>query len=264
MMLMVKESVLKRMRKEFQIEVLESGVRPDGRGFHDYREIKVTQDVINTAEGSALAQIGNTKVLAGVKLAMLTPFADEPNKGVLMTGAELLPMASPYFEPGPPDERSIEFSRVVDRGIRSAEIVDMEKLFVEEGKVLGLFIDLYVLDYDGNLFDTGTLAAVAALRNTRMPKIENGAIIRGEYSGPLEVRGSPISSTFVKIGNYILIDPEMHEEGASDARLTVTVCDDNVVAMQKGGNGGFKKEEVLNLINISFEKRDVLMKYITG
>jgi exosome complex component RRP42 len=261
---MVKESVLKRMRREFQIDILESGIRPDGRGFHDYRGIKVETGVIGSAEGSALAQIGNTKVLAGVKLGMLTPFPDEPNKGVMMVGAELLPMASPTFEPGPPDERSIEFSRVVDRGIRSAEIVDMSKLFVEEGKVLGLFIDLYVLDYDGNLFDTGTLAAVAALRNTKMPKIENSAIVRGEYTGPLEVLGYPTSCTFVKIGNYILMDPEMHEEGAADSRLTVTVCDGKVVAMQKGGNGGLKKEEVINLINISFEKRDTLLKRIKG
>jgi exosome complex component RRP42 len=244
------------------MEVLASGERPDGRGFQEYRPIKVTPNVIQSAEGSALAEIGNTKVLAGVKLAVLTPFADEPEKGVLMMGAELLPMASPTFEPGPPDERSIEFSRVVDRGIRSAEIIDMGKLFIEKDKVLGLFIDLYVLDFDGNLFDAGTLAAVSALKTARMPKIENGAIVRGEYSGPMEVKGLPVSTTFVKIGNYNLLDPEKHEEGAADSRLTVTTCGNDVVAMQKGGAGGFRKEEVLNLINVSFEKRDTLMKYM--
>ncbi|MCX6773764.1 MAG: exosome complex protein Rrp42 [Candidatus Micrarchaeota archaeon] len=217
---------------------------------------------MDSAEGSALAQIGNTKVLAGVKLSMMEPFADEPNKGVLIMGAELLPMASPTFEPGPPDERSIEFSRVVDRGIRSSEIINMESLFVEEGKVLGLFIDLYVLDYGGNLFDTGTLAAMSALKNTRMPKIESGELIRGEYTGNLPLGGYPLSSTFVKIGNFTMLDPEIHEESAADARLTICTCEENIVAMQKGGVGAFKKEEVLNLINVSFEKRDILMKHI--
>jgi len=257
---MVKESILKRIRKDFLMEVLESGERSDGRAFHDYREIKVTPNVIDSAEGSALAQIGNTKVLAGVKLAVMEPFEDEPKRGVLIMGAELLPLANPTFEPGPPDERSIEFSRVVDRGIRSSEIVNMENLFIEEGKVLGLFIDLYVLDYGGNLFDTGTLAAVAALKNTRMPKVENGELIRGEYTGNLPISGYPLSSTFVKVGNFTLLDPELHEEGAADARLTICTCEDKIVAMQKGGFGAFRKEEVLNLINVSFDKRDILMR----
>jgi len=259
---MVKESILKRIRKDFLMEILESGERSDGRSFHDYRDISVTTNVIDSAEGSALAQIGKTKVLAGVKLAVMDPFEDRPKEGVLIMGAELLPLANPTFEPGPPDERSIEFGRVVDRGIRSAEIIDMESLFIEEGKVLGIFVDLYVLDYDGNLFDTGTLAAVAALKNTRMPRIENGALVRGDYTGNLPLKGYPVSSTFVKVGNSILVDPELYEEGAADARLTIATCGENIVAMQKGGSGGFKKEEVLNLINVSFEKRDIFMKYL--
>ena len=259
---MVKESILRRIRKDFLMEVLDSGERTDGRAFHDYREISVTPNVIGTAEGSALAQVGKTRVLAGVKIVMMEPFDDRPKEGVLIMGAELLPLASPTFEPGPPDERSIEFSRVVDRGIRSAEIIDMESLFVEEGKVLGIFVDLYVLDFDGNLFDAGTLAAVSALKNTRMPKIENGEIIRGVYTGNLPLRGYPVSSTFAKIGNFTLLDPELQEEGAADARLTVTTCGDNIVAMQKAGPGAFRKEEVLNLINVSFEKREMLMRHI--
>ena len=38
-------------------------------------------------------------------------------------------------------------------------------------------MDLYVLNYDGNLFDAGTLAAMAALMNTKVPKFEDGKAV---------------------------------------------------------------------------------------
>ncbi len=60
-----------------------------------------------------------------------TPFADTPDKGVLSTNAELIPMGSPNFEAGPPDEHSIELARVVDRGIRESEMIDLEKMCIE-------------------------------------------------------------------------------------------------------------------------------------
>jgi len=37
-------------------------------------------------------------------------------------------MSSPYAEPGPPSEEAIELARVVDRGIRESEMVDLGKL----------------------------------------------------------------------------------------------------------------------------------------
>lgn len=75
-------------------------------------------------------------------------------------------MAFPSFEAGPPNEQSIEIARVVDRGgIRESRMVDLEKLVIEPGKkVWIIFIDINVLDYDGNLIDASSLGAVAALR----------------------------------------------------------------------------------------------------
>ena len=97
-----------------------------------------------------------------------------------MTNSELLPMAAPDFEPGPPDERSVELARVTDRCIREAGVVDLEKLVISEGeKVWMIFLDLHVLDYDGNLMDAAVLGSVAALINTKIPetRIEDGEII---------------------------------------------------------------------------------------
>ena len=88
---------------------------------------------------------------------------------------ELIPLASPDFESGPPREKAIELARVVDRGIRESETIDMAKLCITpEEKVWIVFIDVHVLDYDGNLFDACSLAASAALGCTIVPNERHG------------------------------------------------------------------------------------------
>ncbi len=79
-------------------------MRVDGRGLSDTRELTIETNVIEKAEGSARVKLGNTELIAGVKVNMGTPFPDTPDKGLLVVSAEVLPLASPYAEPGPPDE----------------------------------------------------------------------------------------------------------------------------------------------------------------
>src|SRR2546428_7608514 len=82
----------------------------------------------------------------------------------------LILMASPTCEAEPPRPEAIELARVVDRGIRESKMVNMEKLCITpKEKVWILFIDIHVLDYDGNLFDACSYAAVAALASTIAP-----------------------------------------------------------------------------------------------
>ena len=113
------------------------------------REIKIEQGLIERAEGSARVLLGKTEVLVGVKVETGEPFSDTPNEGVLTVNAELVPIASPNFEAGPPDENSIELARVVDRGIRESKAIDNEKLCIEPGKkVFVVFVDVYVLNHE--------------------------------------------------------------------------------------------------------------------
>lgn len=257
-----KDIVMHAMRKSYTLTLLANGERLDGRGFYDYRPVELHKGVIETAEGSALAKIGSTQIIAGIKFDVMEPFASDPDKGVFITNAELLPLASSRFEPGPPREESIEFARVVDRAIRSAEIIDLKSFFIEEGKVLGMFLDLYVLDYGGNMVDAAGLAALAALMHTKIPKVENAQIIRGEYSGQLKIDKHPLPVSFAKIDHYLIVDPTIEEESASDAGLTVATTDEHICAIQKFGRGGFKKDDVLNSVDIAFEKTKELRKYL--
>lgn len=258
----IKEMVMEKMRMDIMNDLLDRGDRLDGRAFDMYRPIKIQKNPITTAEGSAYARIGNTQILAAVKFEVVAPFPDRPTEGALIINAEHLPLANPSFESGPPDEKSIEMARTVDRAIRSAEAVNLNELYLEEGKVLGIFVDLYVLDHAGNYTDAATLAATAALLNTRMPKVEGGTIVRGEYGNYLKLRALPVSVTSIKIGRHWLVDSTEYEEKVLNAKLTIATTEEHVCAIQKG-EGWVTKDELLERIDVAFKKGSELRKLLT-
>jgi exosome complex component RRP42 len=243
------KDVVADLKRDHISKLVAKGVRADGRRFDEMRPLTVETNFIRSAEGSARVQLGNTQVVVGVKLISGEPFPDTPNSGVLTTNAELIPMASDTFEGGPPDQESIEVARVIDRGIREGRAVDMEKLVIEPGKdVWIMFVDVHVLDYDGNLFDAANIGAVAAFKTTTVPAKRAG---KGE-DFPLPVKHEPISITAVKIGGKLLIDPTHDEERVADARLTVaTIENGNLCAMQKGLSGSLTLDEVLKVVDFS-------------
>jgi len=253
-------AIISEIRKNHIIELLKSGKRTDGRAPGDVRDVSVETGVIESADGSAIAKYGETEVIVGVKIIPGTPFADTPGKGVLTTGAELIPMAHPLFESGPPGEDAIELARVVDRGIRESGMVNVDKLCIEEGKEVWMcFIDIYALNYDGNLFDATNLAAVAALRSATVPAAQYG---KGD-SYPLPTTCIPVAVTAAKIGNTLILDPNFDEEQISSARLTVTTDDDgNYRAMQKGGQGSITLDELKQCLDMSRDMGKKIRKII--
>ena len=257
-------SVVTRVKQKQIVQLIAKGKRLDGRGLMDYREIKVEQGIIERAEGSARVLLGRTEVMVGTKIEIGQPFPDTPNEGVLTVNAELVPLASSTFEPGPPDENSIEIARVVDRGIRESKAIDLEKLCIEPGKkVFVVFVDVYVLNHDGNLIDASALAALAALLNTKMSNygIEEGEVKIKPGHTPLPMRRHPITVTFAKINDKLVVDPWLEEEQVMDARLSMAIDDDgNICAMQKGGSGYFAPEEVLEVAKMAREKAEEMHK----
>jgi exosome complex component RRP42 len=260
----VKPSLVVSLRQKQIIKLIEKGKRLDGRSLDEYRSTKVEQGLIERAEGSARVLLGKTEVIVGVKLEIGKPFPDTPNEGVLTVNAELVPIASPSFEPGPPGEDAVELARVVDRGIRESKTVEVEKLCIEPGKkVFVIFIDVYIINHDGNLIDASALAAISALHNTKMFKyeIENDEVrVKPGYT-QLPVRKHPITVTQVKINDKLIVDPHIKEEQTMTARVTFSIDDDdNICAIQKGGNGSFKQKEILEAAKTAIKKANEIRK----
>lgn len=257
-------NMLTKVRQKQIAQQIDSGKRLDGRALTDYREFTVEEGLIEKAEGSARIRLGKTEILVGVKIETGTPFPDTPNEGVMTVNAELVPLASPNFEPGPPDENSIELARIVDRGIRESKAIDTEKLCIEPGKkVFVVFVDVYVLNHDGNLIDAAALAAVSALVNTKMPnyEVENGEVkIKTGYS-PLPLRSHPITVTMAKINDKLVVDPWIEEEQVMEARISMAINEEgNICAIQKGGPGFFSPQKILEASKLAQQKASELRK----
>ncbi|MBD3260902.1 MAG: exosome complex protein Rrp42 [Candidatus Altiarchaeales archaeon] len=249
------------LTKDHIRNLAEKGQRIDGRGNLDIRQITCEKDYADQkAPGSALVNLGDTKVLVGISMDVGEPYSDRPNSGVMTTTAEFRPMASPDFESGPPRENAIELARVVDRGIRESNAIDLEKLYIEDDKVWIVFIDVHIMDNNGNLIDASGLAAAAALSQTRLPKYEDGQVIRGEWEGKLPLNKIPLPLTASKIRDQIMLDPALEEEYAQDARLTVATAEGAIHAMQKGGEGRFTTQEVEQIIDSALEKTPSIRK----
>jgi len=257
-------SPITKVRQKQIAATIETGKRMDGRTFTDYREAKIEQGVIEKAEGSAKVFIGKSEVLVGVKVETGEPFPDTPNDGVMTVNAELVPLASPDFETGPPDETSIELARIVDRGIRESHAIDTEKLCIEPGKkVFVVFVDIYVLNHDGNLIDTAALAAMSALMNTKMPnyEVKDGEVKIKQGYTPLPLKARPITVTIGKVNDKLLIDPSLEEENVMEARLTMAVNDEgNICAIQKGLSGYFTPQQLIEASKLAREKAAEIRK----
>jgi exosome complex component RRP42 len=258
-------SLITKVRLKQIESLIEKDQRLDERSLTDYREIKIEQGAIEKAEGSARVLLGKTEVLVGVKVETGEPFPDTPTEGVMTVNAELVPVASPNFEPGPPDENSIELARVVDRGIRESRAIDTSKLCIEEGKkVFVVFVDVYVLNHDGNLIDASAIAAIAALLNTKMPNYEitkDGELKIKQGYTQLPLKSHPITVTIGKINNKLIVDPELEEESVMDSRITFATNEaGNICAIQKGGSSYFTPQQILDASKIALEKAAELRK----
>ena len=239
-------------------EYLSEGKRFDGRKPDEFRDIIIETGVSKNAEGSARVKIGKTEVLVGVKMNVSEPYPDSPDKGNLMVTTELLPLSSPRYELGPPKIEAIELARVTDRAIRESKFIEFEKLCIKEGeKVWTVFIDIYSINADGNLLDAAGIGAIAALKNTKMPKYDKKTekVIYGESSEkelPLK-KDIPLSITFHKMGNVLIIDPTREEEDISETRITIGSSNGVISSMQKGNSKEFSEKEIYEILD-SIEK----------
>jgi exosome complex component RRP42 len=263
-----KSYVVETLRRTQLVELLSKGRRLDGRALDQTRRLDIETGLIEKANGSAMVTLGNTQVLAGVKVDKGTPFPDTPDKGLLVVGAEVLPLAASYVEAGPPDESAIELARVVDRGVRESEMIDLGTLVIKEGKfVYAVFVDVNILNVDGNLFDATSYAVVSALLTAKMPKfvLEGDAVKNTGERVPVPVSKVPVSLTMASISDSLIVDPTAEEEAVMDARITLTTDDEgHICAGQKGEAGSLTTAQILTAGDWAIAKGKEIRTVIKG
>jgi len=263
-----RQPIIPRMKRETIIKLLKKGERIDGRGLEDYRKIDVVLNPIPKADGSALVKLGHTATLTGIKLEIEAPFKDRPYEGVLQIHAEFVPLASPTFEPGPPDEEAIEVARVIDRSLREPRVIKLEELvIVPERYAWAVYTDLYLLDHDGNIIDAGMLSTILALNSTMMyeARVEGDKLVVDKTSRarPLPINLNVVTVTIGVYEDYLVVDPCLDEELVLESKITFAVDEHGrVVGLQRVGLKGLKSTMFDKALDLALKKAGELHAFV--
>ncbi len=255
---------LKIVNSENILSKMKEGQRLDGRGLNDYRDIEIKVNNIKSADGSSWVRIGNTEVVCGIKFIIGTPYPDSPDEGNMSFNLELTGLSSPEFSTGPPQIDALEYGRVADRAIRHANAIDFKELAIIPGeKVFTMFIDCYAINADGNLIDATEIAALAAIMNAHIPKLdEKNVIIYGEKDRKINLKTFPLSFTFEKIGDKIVLDATEIEEFTSSTRFSLGIYKNTILSCHKSKGGVFTSDEINYMIDVATSKYNELEKKI--
>jgi len=244
---------LSTAEKTFLIEGVELNVRSDGRSRLDFRHFTVETGVVASSNGSARLKLDNTDVLVGVRADLGEPHIDRPDQGIIKFSVECSPTASPEFQTRGGEDLAISIGQVLARSYKNA--FDWKALCLVPGKLVWvLHVDALILDYEGNPYDTISLATRAALLNTTIPKVslENGEVEVSDDPQDctrLETSTVPVCVTLTKIGTRYLVDTSLEEEQCMGVRVIVGISPNgSVCSMQMAGHGAVEPTSLYEMI----------------
>ncbi|MEK7307808.1 MAG: ribonuclease PH, partial [Nitrospirota bacterium] len=150
---------------------------PDGRTAEKLREIKITRNFLNTAEGSVLIEIGNTRVICTASIEDKVPqFLKDKNRGWVTAEYSMLPRSTSTRTPresvsGRIGGRTHEIQRLIGRVMRS--VTNLEALGERT-----IWLDCDVIQADGGTRTAAITGAFVALTDAVKYALKNKIIGR--------------------------------------------------------------------------------------
>ncbi|KAJ4795091.1 Exosome complex component Rrp42 [Rhynchospora pubera] len=247
----------------YKRHLLES-VRPDARALDYARDTTISLGPVASADGSALVKIGETAMLAAIKLEVMTPSKERPDEGSIVVEFYMPPICSPMVRPGRPAEVAPVISKQLLDVIRSSGMVNLKELCLISGKASWIaYLDIYCLNADGSLFDAALLSAVAAFTHLQIPLVsvtEEGRVFTvsseqeektkfelvNKEKRKLSLSSIPFPLTCVIHEDYILVDPTAEEETVMETSITLVLDTlGNLVSIYKPGGVGLASTEIM-------------------
>lgn len=142
----------------------DEGTRVDGRKADDLRETSMEIGVLDEADGSAMVEIGNTRVFASVfgPQDLHPKHLQESDRAVIKMRYNMAPFSvDDRMSPGP-NRRAKEIGLVAKRALEPA-------LELEKFPTAGIDISMEIIESDGGTRVTGITAAALALADAGIP-----------------------------------------------------------------------------------------------
>ncbi len=149
--------------------------RSDNRAPNQMRPVSIIPNYINTAEGSVLIELGNTRVICTASVEETVPaFLRNTGKGWISSEYAMLPRSTLTRTPrevtkGRPSGRTHEIQRLIGRSLRA--VCDLERLGERT-----IWIDCDVIQADGGTRTASITGAFVALGLALEKLVEAGTL----------------------------------------------------------------------------------------
>src|SRR3989442_14601032 len=159
--------------------------RSDNRASDQMRPVSIVPNYINTAEGSVLIELGNTRVICTASVEeTVPPFLRNSGKGWISSEYAMLPRSTLTRTPrevtkGRPSGRTHEIQRLIGRSLRA--VCDLERLGERT-----IWIDCDVIQADGGTRTASITGAFVALGLALEKLVEAGTLTAVPFRGYVE------------------------------------------------------------------------------
>ncbi len=223
-------------------------IRPDGRAADALRPLRIQTGVLKFAEGSALIELGDTRVLVAASVEnRVPPFKKDSGEGWLTAEYAMLPRATHTrsareVTQGRPSGRTAEIQRLIGRSLRAA--VDLKALPERT-----ITFDCDVLQADGGTRTAAiTCAYVAAVL-----ALSRLLLTREITAWPIRDQVAAVSVGLV--GGTPLLDLEYVEDQVAEVDMNVVAtAGGSLIEIQgTGEKRSFRREEMDALVDLAFK-----------
>jgi len=193
--------------------------RTDGRRADELRPVRVTPDFMPYAEGSALIEVGLTRVICTATLEeRVPPFRRNTGQGWLTAEYAMLPRATAQRTQretgrGGPGGRTHEIQRLIGRSLRS--VVNLSLLGERT-----LTLDCDVLQADGGTRTAAITGAYVALALACRRLVRDGRVAR------TPVKGEVAAVSVGLVGSTPLLDLKYDEDSRAEVDMNVVATGD--------------------------------------
>jgi ribonuclease PH len=200
--------------------------RSDNRSPEQIRPVDITPDFISTAEGSALIEVGNTRVICTASIEETVPtFLRNSGKGWISSEYGMLPRSTltrstREAAKGKQSGRTQEIQRLIGRSLRA--VTDLKQLGERT-----IWIDCDVIQADGGTRTASITGAFVALGLALQRLVEAGTL----SAAPIKDFVAAISVGIVD--GEVLLDLNYEEDSRADVDMNfVMTAGNKIVELQ--------------------------------
>jgi len=220
--------------------------RPDGRAPDRLRPIGIEPGFVRSADGSALIEVGGTRVICTASLVEGVPsWREGSGSGWLTAEYGMLPASTGTRRQrdstrGRPDGRTVEIQRLIGRSLRA--VVDVDALGERT-----VYLDCDVLEADGGTRCAAITGAYVALKLALDKLVERGAL------ASLPLRSSVAAVSCGIVGGTAVLDLDYREDSTAEVDMNVVMTGaEDLVEVQATGEGvAFSREQLDEMLALA-------------